>query len=430
MSVQGERFIYESKFLDVCLKNAASVIIYGIGVYGSTVVDYMIKTGNKEKIRGIVVTDRKDAHATYENIPISDAKSCFRNEENRNCLVIVAVSMQFQESIVAVLESFGINRWYCLTRHAYLNLMKNGDKRLRIPYRGVDFLIAGFIKCGTTSLHSVLRKVDSVFVPLEKETHFFWWFDKVDNAEEKLIERYFSDIRKGQEVIGAVDPTFYSYADEIYRHFGPAVRLVFVMRNPAEAAFSLYKMENRGGNPIFEDMYRKYGEYHEKMFEHYFENIIKNEKYPFHYDYWLQKFYKLFPKDQIHIVFFEDMAKFPEREISNILEFIGTNEKHVISELPRANEGNFVLKNLEGYRIAKQRGELQYVLNYSFSDEKTIGGGYDADRFMELERKFAKTDKLNVKPGKKEQDMLKQYFYADIRNLENILNRDLSEVWF
>lgn len=200
MSVQGERFIYESKFLDGCLKNAASVIIYGIGVYGSTVVDYMIKTGNKEKIRGIVVTDRKDAHATYENIPISDAKSCFRNEENRNCLVIVAVSVQFQESIVAVLESFGIKRWYCLTRHAYLNLMKNGDKRLRIPYRGVDFLIAGFIKCGTTSLHSVLRKVDSVFVPLEKETHFFWWFDKVDNAEEKLIERYFSDIRKGQEL--------------------------------------------------------------------------------------------------------------------------------------------------------------------------------------------------------------------------------------
>ncbi len=88
------------------------------------------------------------------------------------------------------------------------------------------------------------------------------------------------------------------------------------------------------------------------------------------------------------------------------------------------------MKNLEGYRIAKQRGELQYVLNYSFSDEKTIGGGYDADRFMELERKYVKADKLNVKLGKKEQDMLKQYFYADVRNLENILNRDLSKVWF
>ena len=49
---------------------------------------------------------------------------------------------------------------------------------------------------------------------------------------------------------------------------------------------------------------------------------------------------------------------------------------------------------------------------------------------MELERKFRKADKLKLKAIKKEQDMLKQYFYADVRNLENILSRDLSEIWF
>lgn len=49
---------------------------------------------------------------------------------------------------------------------------------------------------------------------------------------------------------------------------------------------------------------------------------------------------------------------------------------------------------------------------------------------MKLEREFGKADKLNLKASKKEQDMLKQYFYTDVRNLENILNRDLSEIWF
>ncbi len=49
---------------------------------------------------------------------------------------------------------------------------------------------------------------------------------------------------------------------------------------------------------------------------------------------------------------------------------------------------------------------------------------------MELERKFGKADKLNLRAGKKEQGMLKQYFHTQVRNLENMLNRDLSEIWF
>lgn len=367
MSVQGDKLINKFNFLDTCLKNEDGVIIYGIGMYGSAVADYMIETGNREKIRGITVTDRKDAPAVYKNIPVSEAGDCFSNEENRKCLVIVAVSIQYQESMISLLESFGVERWYCLTRESYLDLMRNGDKRIKVPYHGMDFLVAGFTKCGTTSLHCVLRDIDSIFVPLEKETHFFEWFDRTENAEEKLAERYFSDIREGQKVVGAVEPTFYSRAEEIYQYFGSNVRIVLLMRNPAEAAFSLYKMENRYGNPLFEEIYQKYGVYHEEMFAHYFEKIVKDETYLFHYDYWLKRFYKHFPKEQVHIAFFEDLIKFPEREISRILEFIGINEKHIVKEMPKTNEGNFVMKNMEGYRIARQKGNLQYL--------KLSGGG-------------------------------------------------------
>ncbi len=49
---------------------------------------------------------------------------------------------------------------------------------------------------------------------------------------------------------------------------------------------------------------------------------------------------------------------------------------------------------------------------------------------MELERKFWKADKLYLKAGEKEQEMLKQYFHVGVRNLEKILDRDLSEIWF
>lgn len=430
MSVRNERVIYGDEFLDRCLRDEDGVVIYGIGMYGSAVVDYIIESGNKEKIRGIVVTRLEDAPGEYKGIPVCEAGGYFRDRENRNYLVIISVSGQYQENIIELLESSNVKRWCCLTRMAYLDLMRKGDKRKRISYRGVDFLVSGFVKCGTTSLHSVLRTINSIFVPFEKETHFFWWFNDVEKAQEKLIQKYFSDIREGQKVVGAVEPTFYSYADEINQYFGPSVKIVLLMRSPADAAFSLYKMENRVGSPIFEDMYQKYGVYHEEMFEKYFENNVKSETYSFHYDYWLNKFYEYFPKEQIHVVFFEELINSPEKEMSNILKFIGIEEKHIISSIPKANEGNFVMKNLDGYRIAQQISEIQYFITHPFAEEKEVGGGYDAFRLMELERKFRKADKLKLKANKKEQDMLKQYFYADVRNLENILSRDLSEIWF
>lgn len=431
MSVRNERVIYGAEFLDRCLRDEDGVVIYGIGMYGSAVVDYIIESGNKEKIRGIVVTNLEDAPGEYKGIPVCEAGSYFRDRENGKFLVVVAVTVKIQESIVVLLENYGIKRWYCLTREAYLDLIRNGDKRQRIPYQGVDFLVAGFAKCGTTSLQCVLRDIDSIFVPYEKETQFFWWFDKVENAEEKLIKRYFSDIREGQKIVGAVEPTFCSHADEIYQYFGPSVRIVLLMRNPTDAAFSLYKMENRAGSPIFEDMYQKYGVYQEEMFENYFDNVIKNETYQLHYDYWLKKFYERFSKEQVYVAFFEELINAPEREMSNILAFIGIEEKHAISSIPRANEGNFVMKNLDGYRVAKQIREIRYFTTHPFAEEeKSTGGGHDALRLMKLEREFGKADKLNLKASKKEQDMLKQYFYTDVRNLENILNRDLSEIWF
>lgn len=61
--------------------------------------------------------------------------------------------------------------------------------------------------------------------------------------------------------------------------------------------------------------------------------------------------------------------------MSNILKFIGIEEKHIISSILKANEGNFVMKNLDGYRIAQQISEIQYFITHPFAEEKEVGGG-------------------------------------------------------
>lgn len=51
-------------------------------------------------------------------------------------------------------------------------------------------------------------------------------------------------------------------------------------------------------------------------------------------------------------------------------------------------------------------------------------------QLVELEKEYGKVEKLDLEPSKKEQVMLKQYFYTNVRNLENILSKDLSGIWF
>lgn len=309
-----------------------------------------------------------------------------------------------------------------------------GDERPCVPYQGINFLTAGFMKCGTTSLYSVLRKMYSVYVPARKETAFFSWFDKVENAEEKLIKSYFSYIRDGQKAVGMIEPSFYLNAKEIRQYFGAEIRIILMMRNPVDASFSMFKMLNRDGymEDIFEELYQKHGSYHEEMFERYCERIVNDKEYLFYYDYWLKNFLEYFPKEHILVTIFEELLKSPQYEMNRILNFIGIDEKCTCLEFPKINEGSFVMNTIEGYKIAKRRRELQHIVNpYIKTENKSKEKEILREEFVQVNEAYEKADRLSgIKINKKEKEKLRNHFEKSVRNLEKILNKDLSSVWF
>ena len=106
-----------------------------------------------------------------------------------------------------------------------------------------DFFVLGVAKGGTTSLHHYLRQHPALFLPYEKELHFF------DAEEERFSSgldsylQYFSDAE--DRLTGDATPSYFrnveEAADRMQRLYGEAPpRFLLLLRDPVERAYSHY----------------------------------------------------------------------------------------------------------------------------------------------------------------------------------------------
>lgn len=51
-------------------------------------------------------------------------------------------------------------------------LLKNKSQEGE-PVQEIQFVVAGFLKCGTTSLHYALQQIEDIYLPDDKESQFF-----------------------------------------------------------------------------------------------------------------------------------------------------------------------------------------------------------------------------------------------------------------
>jgi hypothetical protein len=119
-----------------------------------------------------------------------------------------------------------------------------------------DFVIVGAPKCGTTSLHHYLAQHPDVFLPAQKELHFFSYADMARNAKgpsdahvlrsacatRAEYEAFFADAG-GARAVGEVSPSYFYYADTAAERMRAGLgeaRIVALVRDPIEKAWSQY----------------------------------------------------------------------------------------------------------------------------------------------------------------------------------------------
>ena len=181
----------------------------------------------------------------------------------------------------------------------------------------LDFLVAGFGKCGTTSLCAVLSEHPEVYIPVEKEPCFFafnhyrgWpWY-----------ERFFRNARPSQ--LRGEGSQFYSAEKfevescrRIHEYF-PQARLIFIARHPIARLESYYREMHHSGHII-----NAHAPYTIGRTLAAFPNLVQDTFY------WqrINTYRRHFPDDQIHVLFLEDLARRPAAELAQCFEFLGVD---------------------------------------------------------------------------------------------------------
>lgn len=201
----------------------------------------------------------------------------------------------------------------------------------------IDFLCAGFPKCGTTSLDGFLKRNKHIFLPWLKEPHFL---EKISKQNHEFFKSLYSEDRKNEKLTGCMDISTCWSAKKVYKYFGADIKLIFCLRNPVQALFSAYKMHMRSGASL--DIIEKYGITWEG-----FEKWILQGQALFSFADFIKQFLLYYPKEQMIFLISEEVFERPNVEMWKLQEFLGLSDDQKIDceSFPHINDGNKVSKN-------------------------------------------------------------------------------------
>jgi len=114
-----------------------------------------------------------------------------------------------------------------------------------------NFLIVGAGKSGTTTLADWLRQHPQVFIPAVKELNYFAGIPDLLGRPNKTWGAYLSNFEPAGDAaaIGEASPSYLSTPDAAARIRDrlPDVKIIILLRNPVDRAFSSYHGAKMGG---------------------------------------------------------------------------------------------------------------------------------------------------------------------------------------
>jgi len=204
-----------------------------------------------------------------------------------------------------------VPHWRVALRHRLYSLGLKSAAHLPLP----DFLGIGAQKAGTSWLHANLQVHPRIFMPPEaKEVHFF---DR--HILNYGLDGYSSLFRDaGDRIKGEITPAYgviESKRIRFIRAVMPGVKLIFLMRNPIDRAWSqaLMELSTKPGRPF------------EQITDEEFINHFRGERSSRrgNYESILSNWLGVFPREQLFIGMYDDIATRPRELLTEVFAFLG-----------------------------------------------------------------------------------------------------------
>lgn len=283
------------------------------------------------------------------------------------------------------------------------------------------FICVGAPKCGTTSLYDILGQHPDIALSSFKEPHFFNIPENYAQGVSFYEKEYFSHV-KSEKCIGEFTPSYLfdsSVPERMKKDLGAEVKIIIMLRNPVDRAYSHYLHSVRDGfEPLkFEEALEKENsrlvtdDYYEKLRYSY----VQQGMYAQHITHYL----KFFASNQIKIVLFEDFISRRELVVADILSFLKLSKIELNTNL-RSNPAR-VARFSWVNRLLKSDGIFKRMLKALFQSKRLRQ--IIRTSLMEFNAVENKIKPLSVEVKKKISD---KYFAKEIQRLEKVLNKSLQ----
>lgn len=304
-----------------------------------------------------------------------------------------------------------------------------------------NFIVVGAAKAGTTSIYQYLSQHPQVYLSPIKETNYFAKdipLDKIRKdyykggelnvakyvetdlaeqihiafvAEEDHYYKLYKNV-KDEKAIGEISNSYLHSevaAEEIFQA-NPDMKIIMILRDPIRRAFSHYKMTLRIGlvkDSFYEELQRDY--YAEEKGFRVTHLYVEMGLYAQQ----VKRYLDRFGPDRVKIYLFDDLRENVSGLVDDMLQFVGVDTDLGVDTSFQANKAS-VPKNAGLVHFLRKTGIRKLAKNVS-------------PRFVaEAAKKMFYKEKDDLKLTQRDKDFLRPIFEADVRELEKIIDRDLS----
>ena len=289
-----------------------------------------------------------------------------------------------------------------------------------------NFIIIGAMKAATTSLYTYLKQHPDVFMTSIKEPMFFNNFQKETNFKlhgrktKKIttFEQYYTLFNsvKNESAIGEASPSYISNKDcpnLIHKHL-PNTKIIAVLRQPVARAYSNYLHARRADRESISDFETAFNKETERKTENW--SPLYHYKSKGYYAEQLERYFTLFPKENIKVLLFEDLVNNPIETTQELFKFLNIDKAFIPETSKKANVSG-TPKGIFGWIIMKLR-YYNLIPNIQFSN-------YLPNFMIQFIFNSAYKKARPLAPEIKKR-LTHTYYKQDILKLEKLIEKDLQ----
>ena len=288
----------------------------------------------------------------------------------------------------------------------------------------LDFIVVGAPKCGTTSLHHYLKQNSKIFLTEQKELHYFSADMRLSNDKGpgdkaalstvvQTVEEYtayFAECKNWQ-VAGDISPSYFHFGKrcaENIRDWTPNVKIIVILRNPIEKAYSQYMHQVQHGVETLSFKKALDAEPHRKkdgwrdMWMYTGSTFYSSN---------LRDYLEVFGTERVHVVFFEEFIRDKKGCLDGLARFIGVD--------PCEWD---VSKHYNKSKIPKNKRLQQLIVKppaFMVKPVRTIIGKKLVGQLKKRLDEYNTKPKPEIEP--EDRKCLRTLFLDDVRELENLL---------